>query len=71
MNVFLSQETNFLDRGDGICKYYNVDNYLCSIYETRPEICRIDIQYNNYYKEKYSWEDFVKVNLVVCNQLNT
>lgn len=27
------------DRGDGTCKYHK--NKLCSIYETRPDICRV------------------------------
>ena len=28
------------DRGDGACKMLNEDN-TCSIYETRPHICRV------------------------------
>jgi len=34
------------DRGDGACKY--LENNVCSIYEQRPEICRV----KNYTKEK-------------------
>jgi len=29
--------------GDGVCKYLNSDSQ-CSIYETRPDICRVDKQ---------------------------
>lgn len=34
------------DRGDGACKY--LQGNLCSIYENRPEICRV----KDYTKEK-------------------
>lgn len=68
-NISLSKETIFLDRGDGICKYFNTKDYLCSIYEKRPEICRINNQYQNHYKKIYSWSDFVEINLQVCNAL--
>jgi Fe-S-cluster containining protein len=69
MNVDLSKETQFLNRGDGICKYFDMSNYLCSIYETRPEICRVDVQYKKHYKQLYSWDDFVKLNLKICVKL--
>ncbi len=29
-----------LDRGDGVCRMLS-ENNMCSIYETRPEICRV------------------------------
>ncbi len=46
-----------------------MSNYLCSIYETRPEICRVDVQYKKHYKQLYSWDDFVKLNLKICAKL--
>lgn len=43
-----------LDRGDGVCKYLN-DN-LCSIYDTRPVLCRVESVMiyilKNYIREK-------------------
>lgn len=33
--------TRGLDRGDGACRYLQPDN-LCSIYDERPDICRVD-----------------------------
>lgn len=33
--------TTHLDRGDGTCKHLREDN-TCRIYETRPDICRVD-----------------------------
>lgn len=35
----------------------------------RPDICRVDKQYNLNYKDLFKWDDFVKLNLDVCNQL--
>ena len=32
-----------LDRGDGVCRY--LDGNLCSIYATRPLLCRVDESY--------------------------
>jgi hypothetical protein len=29
------------DRGDGVCKYLTTGN-TCSIYERRPDVCRMD-----------------------------
>ena len=63
-------ETRFLDRGDGVCRFYSENDHLCSIYESRPEICRIDIQYAKYYSSQYQWDVFVRMNLDVCEKLD-
>lgn len=49
-HVNLSELTVYLDRGDGICHYYDLDSRLCSIYENRPEICRVEVYYQKYLK---------------------
>ncbi len=36
-------EMQAYDRGDGACRHLTPGN-LCAIYETRPEICRVDAQ---------------------------
>ena len=38
-----------LDRGDGTCKY--LSGNLCSIYEKRPLLCRVDESYQKFFKE--------------------
>ncbi|WP_265490275.1 YkgJ family cysteine cluster protein [Mergibacter septicus] len=68
-HVDLSPETKELDRGDGICKYYNQQTKLCTIYANRPEICRVDKQYITHYKNQYSWQEFVVINLGICDIL--
>ncbi|MFD2642382.1 YkgJ family cysteine cluster protein [Pseudomonas japonica] len=68
-NVHLAQVTQYLDRGDGTCRHYNDADRGCLIYETRPDICRVDRQYRQHYARQYSWEAFVQANLEVCHTL--
>lgn len=68
-HVNAAQETKFLDRGDGTCRHFDSINKNCSIYEHRPNICRVDLQYHLNYHHKYSWDDFIAINLQVCEQL--
>jgi len=65
-NVHRSTQTAFLDRGDGVCKHYQMDSKQCGIYEQRPDICRVDRQYALHYARHYTWDEFIAVNLKVC-----
>ncbi|WOB84892.1 MULTISPECIES: YkgJ family cysteine cluster protein [unclassified Providencia] len=65
-HVDRAEETQFLDRGDGICKHYNETNLLCTIYHERPDICRVDKQYALNYANLYTWDEFVELNRVAC-----
>ena len=68
-HVYLVAETQFLDRGDGICRHYNVSTKSCTIYATRPDVCRVDTQYALRYSEKYTWNEFITINIQVCHDL--
>lgn len=68
-NVHLSQETRFLDRGNGMCRYFAEERRECSIYDTRPDICRVDVQYQQRFCHTYDWDTFVALNLKVCELL--
>lgn len=68
-NVRFAEETRFLDRGDGICKHLNVTTKACSIYTERPDICRVDRMYNLRYCHQYTWDEFISLNLQVCDAL--
>lgn len=68
-NVHLAYETQYLDRGDGICKHYDEVTKHCFIYEQRPEICRVDLQYQLNYSSLFTWDEFVQVNLEACHYL--
>lgn len=56
-----------LDRGDGICKYLNGN--LCSIYETRPLLCRVDECYEIYFNKYFSRQQFYQLNKRICEKL--
>lgn len=66
-NIGGIEELKELDDGNGVCRYLK-DN-LCSIYENRPEVCRVDVMYEKYYKHQMNWDAFVKGNAKVCQQL--
>lgn len=66
-NLHLSPLYAELDRGDGVCKYLSKN--LCSIYESRPLLCRVDESYEKFFKEVMSIEEYYRINLDVCKKL--
>lgn len=67
-NVCLSEKTAFLDKGDGICRYFDEMKNLCLIYEDRPYVCRVD----DYYAEVskiMSLENYYSLNTMSCTLL--
>lgn len=65
-NLNKSDIYSFLDRGDGVCKYLNRN--LCSIYNERPLLCRVDESYFVFFKDTLSLEDYYKINYQFCNE---
>ncbi|UNH31393.1 YkgJ family cysteine cluster protein [Moellerella wisconsensis] len=65
-HVNRAKETQFLDRADGVCRYYDEINKLCSIYNERPDICRVDRQYLLNYHKQYTWREFIEINKIAC-----
>ena len=57
-----------LDRGDGVCYYYEEGSKECSIYNDRPDICNITTMFNTYFSHM-SWVEFVKLNQSVCEDM--
>ena len=49
-NIGNTTELDFLNRGDGICKHFDPHHLLCTIYEKRPLICRVDEGYSLFQK---------------------
>ena len=66
-NLHRSELYAQMDRGDGTCIYL-VDN-LCSIYNNRPLLCRVDESYEAIFKEYYSLEIYYELNYQACKQL--
>lgn len=56
-----------LDRGDGICRYLVGND--CSIYESRPLLCRIDESYDMFFSENMSKETYYELNKKACKML--
>lgn len=60
---------NDLDRGDGICKYFNCKTNLCNIYENRPIRCNVDKTYDLYFRDMMTRDDYYKLNNEACRKL--
>ena len=56
-----------LNRGDGICKY--LEGNMCTIYDNRPLLCRIDESYEYLFKDKISLDEYYNINYEVCKKL--
>jgi len=55
--------------GNGTCKYYDALNKSCKIYETRPDICRVDRMYELRYHKDFTKEEYRISNAKICNSL--
>ncbi len=69
MNVGESPLYCDLDRGDGICTFFNCQSHLCSIYDERPDRCNIDKIYDLYFKESMTKEQYYQLNYEACKKL--
>lgn len=58
-----------LDRGDGVCIYFNEENNLCNVYEKRPDKCNIEKIYELFFAKDISKEDYYKLNYGACQKL--
>lgn len=66
-HVNLSPVYEGLDRGDGICKY--LQGNLCSIYENRPLVCRVDESYDALFCHSMTREEYERFNYEACEKL--
>ncbi len=56
--------------GNVFCMHLSDDN-LCSIYATRPYICRVGKMYESIYKAIMSKTEYEKMNMEVCRVLQS
>jgi Fe-S-cluster containining protein len=68
-NISLVKELKDFDLGDGSCKHYNTIDLKCNIYETRPNICRVEKMFDIEYFKYFSKNEFYILNAKVCNEL--
>jgi hypothetical protein len=55
--------------GDGICLNLNKKTNECLIYETRPDICKVDRMFEKHFKSKMTKKEFFIKNTEACHQL--
>ena len=59
-----------LDPGNGICKFLDQDTNLCTIYENRPLICRVDDFYEKTdISSQFSKKEWHRLNKDICQSL--
>lgn len=58
-----------LDRGDGVCKNLNELSSECSIYETRPDLCRVVEQYSALFSVSMTINEYITQTKSACKFL--
>lgn len=66
-NLHLSEIYSELHDGDGICRY--LKGNICSIYERRPLICRVDQCFEVYFKNDMDYDAYLQLNYRSCEIL--
>lgn len=67
-NLNLNDLYKELHDGDGVCRYLD-ENNECSIYETRPLLCRVDEVYYKFFKDYMTIEEYYESNYKICDKL--
>ena len=68
-SILLSTQTDWLDRGDGICRHFDENKNACGVYVNRPDVCNVRAMYDERYKYDFSWPEFVAINQKACEKL--
>lgn len=68
-NISHIKELESFDLGNGVCKYFDLITKGCTIYDIRPNICRIDKMYELEYYKKFTKSDFYNLNAEACNRM--
>lgn len=67
LNLFGSAYV-WLDRGDGVCRNFDLETNLCKIYENRPLICNIKEGYKRFFSS-ISYDQYIAMTLEGCAKL--
>lgn len=67
LDVF-GKEYKWLDSGNGTCVYFDAKTNLCSVYEIRPLICRVDFGYSLYFSD-ISYDEYLRLTDIACKML--
>lgn len=69
MNLKMFELYSDLDRGYGVCRYFDVISKKCSIYKNRPDKFNVDKTYEKFYKNAIFIEKYYELNYEACNRL--
>jgi Fe-S-cluster containining protein len=53
---------------NGHCEHLKEDN-TCAVYETRPDICRVDVTWYNHHRQRMTKEEYFKKSEQACLDL--
>lgn len=55
------------------CRYieceFITDDYKCSVYDNRPDICRVDVTYERLYADKMTKDEYMETAKHYCRDL--
>lgn len=68
-NISFIDELKDYDMGNGVCKYFNNITKSCAVYESRPDICKIDKMYELKFHTLFTKNEFYKLNAYACNEM--
>lgn len=57
-----------LDRGDGTCKWFDIDSKSCTTYGSRPLICNIEAMHQAYFST-IPYDEYIALNIEVCQSI--
>lgn len=66
-NIAGIKELRNFDIGNGTCRYLRENK--CTIYNKRPDICKIEAMYDKIYRYRMSASDYYKMNYNACSLL--
>ncbi len=56
------------DFGNGRCIHL-LENNLCDIYDSRPDICNVKVMFDKLFCYQMSKEEYIRMNIEGCNEL--
>ncbi len=59
-----------LDRGDGVCRHYDIMTKRCLIYEIRPNLCNVSKGFA-IFSDHMSWNEYIKKTKKSCIYLQS
>jgi len=69
-HILKIEELKTFHNGDGVCIHLNKENNQCRIYDTRPDVCRVEKMYDLvYHKDFKTKEQFYSANMSICTLL--